>query len=327
MNTGYKQWLRRWRVIIIPKSGGSGIDVSNLRCAFHIEKQLEETPNFSQIVITNPAVATINNIQPGDRVTVEAGYVGGNFGMIFSGEVVQPYIERDQVVDTNLVLVCQDGDVFLNSAFTAKSLEKGATALDVVNICAQGEGVSKGKITDKLTEQSPYIRGKVLFGLNADYLKRVAYSVSSQFYVEDSEINIISAEDYKAGTVVELNPDTGLVGDPSQTDDGVSAKCLINPSIKLNTLVHLSPETVKKKMVSKEGDKVSELAVDGVYRVVKMVYEGDTHGDDWYCTFEAVDQNASKGNGSGGPGDVSSYTTGEGRDGSVLHQGLELFRG
>ena len=35
-----------------------------------------------------------------------------------------------------------------------------------------------------------------------------------------------------ADQVVELNPLTGLVDSPGQTDDGVSGKCLINPSLK-----------------------------------------------------------------------------------------------
>ena len=315
MNTGYQQWLRKCHITVSPQGGGTGLDVSNLRCKFHVEKQLNETPNYSKIIITNLALSTIGQIQPGDRVTVEAGYEGGNFGLIFAGDVVQPYIERDEAVDTNLTLVCQDADVFLNSAFTAMTLEKGSTGQDLVNTCVQGDGISQGIITDKLSEQTPYIRGKVLFGKSADYLRRAAYTVEGQFYVEDGEINIISAEDYRPGEAVELNPDTGLIGDPSQTDEGVSAKCLINPSIKLNTMVHVSSDTVKRKMISKEGDNAPELAVDGLYRVVKITYDGDTHGDDWYCTVEAIVDAPAIDSGSGGGqnagGSVNTYTTGD----------------
>ena len=324
MNAGYQQWLRKWRITGSPQNGGAGLDVSSLRCKFHIEKQLNETPNYSKIVITNLALSTIGQIQPGDRVTVEAGYVNGNFGLIFAGDVVQPYIERDSAVNTNLTLVCQDADVFLNSAFTAMTLDKGSSAQDVINACAQGDGISQGTITDKLSEQTPYIRGKVLFGKSADYLRRAAYAVEGQFYVEDGEINIISADEYRAGEAVELMPDTGLIGDPSQTDDGVSVKCLINPSIKLNTMVHVSSDTVKRKMISKEGDSVPELAVDGLYRVIKIVYDGDTHGDDWYCTIEAIVDAPAVDTGSGSQnagGKVNTYTTGDDatRE-SILHQ-------
>lgn len=316
MNTGYRQWLRRWRIIVYPQDGGTGIDVSYLRCVFKIEKNLNETPNYSQIAITNPALSTIENIKPGDKVTVEAGYENGNYGLIFAGDVVQPYVERDGAVDTNLILVCQDGDVFLNSAFTAMTLEKGSTSQDVINACAKGDGITQGIITEKLAERSPFIRGKVLFGKSADYLRSAARTVNGQFYLEDGVINIIAADDYQPGEAVELTPDTGLIGDPSQTDDGVSVKCLINPSIKLNTLVHVSSDTVKRKMVSKEGDTVPELDVDGLYRAIKISYSGDTHGDDWYCTIDALTNTpvveSGNGNGSGkSGGNVNTYTTGE----------------
>lgn len=331
MNTGYQQWLRKWRITVSPQNGGSGLDVSNLRCVFHAEKKLDETPNYSQIAITNMAMSTISQIRPGDRVTVEAGYENGNFGLIFSGDVVQPYVERTEVVDINLILVCQDADVFLNSAFTAKTLEKGSSNQDVIAACVQGSNVTQGLITDKLAAQSAFIRGKVMFGKSADYLRRAAYSADSQFYVEDAEINIISAEDYRPGTAVELNPDTGLIGDPSQTDDGVSVKCLLNPSIKLNTLIHVSAESIKRKMVSKEGDATPELPADGVYRVVKITYDGDTHGDDWYCTIEAVSDTVAAGESGGassnssGGGTVNTYTTtGDGKNQSTLYQ---IFRG
>lgn len=292
------------------------MDVSNLRCVFKIEKNLNETPNYSQIAITNPSLSTIESIKPGDKVTVEAGYENGNYGLIFAGDVVQPYIERDGAVDTNLILVCQDGDVFLNSAFTAMTLEKGATSQDLINACAKGDGITQGIITEKLAERSPYIRGKVLFGKSAEYLRSAARTVNGQFYLEDGVINIIAADDYQPGEAVELTPDTGLIGDPSQTDDGVSVKCLINPSIKLNTLVHVSSDTVKRKMVSKDGDAVSELDVDGLYRAIKITYSGDTHGDDWYCTIDALTNTpvVDAGNGGGGGkagGNVNTYTTGE----------------
>ena len=329
MNTGYSQWLRRCRITVSKPEGGTGLDVSNLRCKFSILKQLDETPNYSQITITNLALSTIAMIRPGDRVTVEAGYQGGNFGLIFAGDVVQPYVQREEAVDTDLILVCQDGDVYLNSAFTAKTLEKGATSQDVINACAQGGNISQGKMTDKLSEQSPYIRGKVLFGKSSEYMKRAAYAVDGLFYVEDGEVNIISAEDYKAGEAVELSPDTGMIGDPSQTDNGVSVKCLINPSIKLNTLIHVNPDSIRKKMLSKAGDTTSDVAADGVYRVIKLSYLGDTHGDDWYCDIEATtepEETSSTGGSSNAGGQVNTYTTdGDGRK-SVLAQVADYFR-
>ncbi len=284
-NSGYRQWKRKFRLIC------GGLDVSALRCTFMIEKSVNETPNYSEITIYNLAASTVSQIQAGDEVILEAGYEDGNFGMIFSGEVVQPIVNREGGVDTRLQLICQDGDAFLNGSFTAKTLEKGSTVMDVVNACAT---IPENVIGAKVQGAGTYIRGKVLFGPSADYLADVARKTDTQFYVDDGQINIVGAEDYKEGLAVSLNADTGLVGDPNQTDDGVSAQCLINPSIKLNTLVHIDNSAIVAKAVQNEEDTVSSFSSNGTYKVIKLTYEGDTAGDAWYCTFDAITQDGAE---------------------------------
>lgn len=164
-NSGYAQWLRKFRLIC------GSLDVSNLRCTFNIEKSVNETPNFSEIVIYNLAASTVAQIKAGQTVILEAGYEGGNFGMIFTGQIVQPFVDRENGVDTKLHLICQDGDQFLNSSFTAKTLEKGATTMDVVNACST---IAQDLIGQKVQAGGSYIRGKVMFGMSADYLKGIA---------------------------------------------------------------------------------------------------------------------------------------------------------
>lgn len=97
---------------------------------------------------------------------------------------------------------------------------------------------------------------------------------------------------------VALNADTGLIGDPSQTDDGVSAQCLINPSMKLNTLVHIDSSAIATKALQNAESVVSSFSANGVYRIIKLTYEGDTHGDPWYCTFDAITQDGANPTGS-----------------------------
>lgn len=268
------------------------LDVSDLRCTFKCEKSVSDTPNYSEIVVYNLNESTISGIKAGNKVILEAGYEGGNYGMIFTGDIVQPYVTRESATDTALHLVVQDGDAFLNSAFVMTTLAKACTNADVVRSCMDGD-VSEGLLTNEL-EATAMPRGKVMFGKSSYYVKKAALGVSGQFYIEDGKINIVSATDYASNKAVELNPRTGLIDMPGQTEDGVSAKCLINPSIKLNTLVHIDSSLVAQKTVSSENDKIKKVSKNGVYRIIKLTYSGDTHGDDWYCEFEAVEQSGKK---------------------------------
>lgn len=268
------------------------IDVSNLRCVFSCEKSIDESPNYSQIAVYNLKSDTIASVKAGDTVILEAGYENGNYGMIFTGQIVQPYTQKESATDMALILVVQDGDEFLTSAFTAQTIGKSATQQDIAKICL-GDSVSAGIISKEISA-SKLPRGKVLFGKSASYLSKIARANKSQLYVEDGKVNIVAASDYDESTAVELNPSTGLIGIPSQTDDGVSGQCLINPSIKLNTLLHINANLVAAKQVAEGETSATGLNTDGIYRVTKLVYEGDTHGDAWYCNFEAITQAGAK---------------------------------
>lgn len=289
--TGYKQYGRKYRILVNSKKGGS-IDVSNLRCIFHVEKTLDDTPGYSQISIYNLKQSTVRSISPGDTVIVEAGYEKGNYGMIFSGDVVQPLTTLEEGVDYVLTLICQDGDKFLTSAFVMQTLEKKTPFSGIVGACTKG--VTTNLITDEIDKKGQLIRGKVLFGKAANYVKKLAESVQSQLFVEDGKVNIVAAKDYDGKTAVVLNSDTGLVGTPNQTDDGVSFTCLINPSTKLNTLVNIDANQVAQKKISSGETAFQEVNADGIYRVVKIVYEGDTHGTPWYMKCEAITQSGAK---------------------------------
>ncbi len=151
-NVTYRQFKRACRLLVIPGSGGSGMDVSQLRIVFNAEKAVTDTPNFSRIAVYNLAQSTVAGIKAGDTVVLEAGYENGNIGMIFTGEIVQPYLSRENGTDTVLNLVCQDGDRFLTSSFTAQTLARGSTLSDVVSACSQG--MDTNVLTDRLEEKA-----------------------------------------------------------------------------------------------------------------------------------------------------------------------------
>lgn len=266
------------------------LEITKLRVVFKCEKSVSDDPNYSVFTVYNMAQSDIAGIKAGDTVVLEAGYENGNYGMIFSGQIVQPYVTRESGTDTALNLVIQDGDQFLNSAFVMTTLSAACTQADVVAACVAGDdSVSTGLVNSSLSSKS-MIRGKVLFGSSAYYMQQAASGVNAQFYVEDGKVNIVGATDYASDQAVELNPLTGLVDVPGQTDEGVSAKCLINPSLKLNTLVHIDSSLITQKEVSSGETEVKAISTDGVYKIEKLTITGDTHGDDWYMEFDAVTQ-------------------------------------
>jgi cell wall-associated NlpC family hydrolase len=242
---------RKYRIVVIDSSG-NGIDVSELHCTFKIVKTIQMQPNTSEIVIYNLTAKTENAIMmTGVRVTVEAGYEGSQqFGLIFDGDILQTIRERESGNTFKLTIIALDSDRAINFDIANYSLARGQTARDIVDhIANKAENpVDIGNISDKLQGQK-LTRGKVMFGKTSDYIRQIAKSYDLQYYMDNGELNLIHLDDLPKDEIFELSPSSGLIGTPQQTDFGINGQCLLNPMIKLNTLIHVNNNLVRAKQI------------------------------------------------------------------------------
>ncbi|MFT8350024.1 phage protein [Clostridium saccharoperbutylacetonicum] len=242
---------RKYRIVVIDSSG-NGIDVSELHCTFKIVKTIQMQPNTSEIVIYNLTSKTENAIMmTGTRVTVEVGYEGSQqFGLIFDGDILQTIRERENGNTFKFTIIALDSDRAINFDIANYSLARGQTARDIVDhIANKGENpVDIGSISEKLQGQK-LTRGKVMFGKTSDYIRQIAKSYDLQYYMDNGELNLIHLDDLPKDEIFELNPSSGLIGTPQQTDFGINGQCLLNPMIKLNTLIHVNNNLVRAKQI------------------------------------------------------------------------------
>ncbi|MFP3391021.1 phage protein [Brevibacillus sp. SIMBA_040] len=281
---------RRYRVLV-SNGKGTALDVSDLRCVFDIKKTLTPQPNFSTVTIYNLNTETENQvINEGDTVIVEAGYEGEQYGLIFRGNVIQAIRGKEDGVDYKLILNSVDGDRFLNNGMVALSVVKGQTARSQIGIVTSQAKVptQQGTISNYL-QPAALTRGKVFFGLGKDYLRQIAQSNAATFYLEDGKVNIITAQDYPPNEIVDLSPESGLIGTPMQTDFGVSFKCLLNPRLKINSLVRIDNSQIQAQTFQ-FGQIQRGLDAAGIYRIIGIRQNGDTRGDAWYTECDTVSQ-------------------------------------
>lgn len=249
---------RKYRITISDDSG-EALDVSDLRCTFNIIKTIQMEPNSSEISIYNLNAKTENQIiMYGKRVTVEAGYEGTQFGLIFDGDILQTIRERENGTTLKLSIIALDSDRAINFDIANFSIVKGQTARNVIdNIVNKATNpISTGSISEKLNGQK-LTRGKVVFGKASDFIRQIAKSNELQYYMDDGSLNLISLSELPEGEIIELTPTTGLIGTPEQTDYGVSGQCLLNPRIKLNSLIHIDNSTVRAKQININGSNAA----------------------------------------------------------------------
>ena len=281
---------RKYRVIV-SDINGIGIDVSTLRCTFQIEKSLSETPNYAEIVLYNLSAQTENSvIKEGAKVILEAGYQNPQYGLIFSGDIVQPLRGKEDNTTYTLTLVSQDGDLFYNKGIINASFRAGQTQRDVLeNIAKQSTNALEiGQLSDNLTPTA-LPRGKALFGLTRDYFRQIAKSEQAAFYINNNKIEFIKAIDLPTNEVIKLNGKSGLIGMPEQTEEGIQATCLLNPLLDLNKMVAIDLSSIQRQKADRNSE-LKNIAGAGIFKIIKIAHKGDTRGDEWYTEFTAVAQ-------------------------------------
>jgi len=288
-----EQWLRKCTLLVSDKEG-EGLDLSQLRIKFSVKRSDTQTPNMAEIRIYNLEEQTANRIKKEfSKVILQAGYES-NFGVIFQGNIKQVYSGRENATDTFLDIIAGDGDLAYNFAIVNTTLAAGAGQSDQINAAIgsmNDKGVSAGNVATSSTAKLP--RGKVMYGMARDYLKQSSESTDTTWSIQDGKVQFVPVTSYLPGEAVVLTAKTGMVGTPTQTNEGVNVKCLLNPKLKIGGRVQLDNENIARLKInlSQPGSPANipaPITDDGVYYVLVIEYQGDTRGQEWYSTITCL---------------------------------------
>lgn len=287
MTIDQRQYLRRCN-LIVANDKGEGLDLSQLRIVFNIKRSDAQTPNAAEIRVYNVAAETANRIRKEfTSVTLQAGYES-NYGIIFAGNIKQVRIGKESGVDSFIDIAAGDGDNAYNNSVVNTTLAAGASQRDQINASTQAmssKGVSQGYIDN--TGSSKLARGKVMYGMARDYLRQSADASLTSWSIQDGKIQFVQLTGVLPSQAVVLNSKTGLIGVPEQTNDGISAKCLLNPMLKIGGKVQINENDIAE--APKDSDKKPpEIEGDGFYRILVVEHSGDSRGNDWYSQLTCL---------------------------------------
>lgn len=296
------QYLRRGNLFVVGAGDDKGLDLSDLHFTFKVTASDEQSPNAAMIRVYNLKADTVRAItgkSPVEytRVVLQAGYEDGPYGVIFDGTIKQFRKGRENATDTYLDILAASGDVEYNWGVVNTTLAAGSTADERAAAIASGMGLSIGFASASPTG-GVLPRGKVLWGMGRDMMRREAVSRSASWNIQDGKVNIVALTGYLPGEAVVLNMHTGLVGLPEQTQDGVRARCLINPRLRIGGLVQIDNTSINQ-LLAQTSQKLpvgqitynqwaglqfpADVTNDGFYRLYVVEYTGDSRGQDWYC--------------------------------------------
>ena len=325
MSSSNDRFIRKCS-LLIRTDGDQFIDLSQFRIKFQTSNTDYESPNTLTIRVYNLSENTVNkiktsisksslewqkivtasqqpdaaqNVNPNTYydVVLNAGYENGNFGVIFQGNIKQFKVGRENNKDNYLDLYAADGDFGFINGVINETLAAGSTIRDQAQKLANSmpgidiDGFSARPAIDE--QHTPLLRGKTLAGMSRSYMRNLASKINVSWSIENGKILMIPIKSYRLGEAVVINVNTGLIGLPEQTDNGISLTSLLNSSLRIGGLVKLNNKEIPELTQSNPNqplkfdslDQVqanSLLSKDGIYRVYSVENSGDTRGQEWY---------------------------------------------
>jgi hypothetical protein len=296
---------------VVADASGQGLELAGFgnpnpfKLQFSVRHMIVATPSTLILRIFNLADSTAQRIRtfatrpptPTGTVTVQAGYAA-NFGTIFMGQIKQVRVGRISNLDTYCDILAGDMDDLHNWGAINQTLAAGWTQQDVLTANTQvmaDKGVKANQAPTGLDQQKS-TRGKVMFGMVRDTMSDWSKSTKVDWSVQNGNLTLCPTSSVLPGQAVVLNSATGLIGFPEQTQDGIMAKCLLNPNIAVGGIVQINNADVQELAQqlgagnipqpflpgTSEAATVPAISADGFYKVLWVNHLGDTRGNDYF---------------------------------------------
>jgi len=289
MNT---QYLRKFR-LLVKTFRGQVLDVSSVRFTFKIDKNINRFYQIGEITLYNLSPDTETDIfKNGQEVTLEAGYQDGSYGVIYKGFIRQPIRGKEDGITYFLRLHCMTGDDLVRFAYCNTTINSNADIRTIINQIARSSTIPFDvRIDPTINNSQNTQRAKTVLKSPYDELRSIAENNNSFLYYDDGRVYMSPIAKQPADQITSLNAQTGMIGIPQQTDNGIEVRCLINSAIRLDSWIKLNNQNIIQAQLE-FGQILNQvlLDLDGIYRVVSIMATGDSRGNDWYYDLTTISQ-------------------------------------
>jgi len=260
---------REYRILIVPPAGLS-TEIRNLRCTFSVEKTDEPEANSATISLYNLSQKTREKLAvPGVRVTLEAGY-GDEIGVISVGNdlIIESRLDG---VDRVTEIKTRDSGKEIRETVATQEVPEGESLVDTIKgLIRKFNDVTGLSVELDALPSTPAPTSKIIAKPVAEALTEILRSIEFDWSIVDGEFRVIKQGEVSQENQLLISVASGLLGSPSQTEKGITFRCLLSPKIKPFISV-----------------QVESNEIVGQYKIKKVRYIGDSWSGDWVCECEA----------------------------------------
>lgn len=306
---------------LIAKNLQEAIDLSQFEIKFRTEQSDFETPNNVWIRLYNLSDETARRLM-GEYtdLTLGAGYVeNGGQHTIFTGSIKQVRRGRETPTDTYVDIIAAEGDLAYNFSVINDSLERDltdpGTQIGGLVTGAGGNGVNSYFAPGIVVTSPRLSRGKVRYGLMRAYARDMARTLDATWSIqgvqgapgEPIKYQLVFSKQtnflYGADQAVVLTANTGLIGLPEQTENGIKVRCLLNPALRIGGAIKIDNTSIQTAQLNLQKaylpgqpgvpTRLPAIASDGLYKILVLEHTGHTRGNPWYSEIVCLAINPS----------------------------------
>lgn len=258
---------------------GDEFEVTGLRIAFTVERNLKAKPNTAEISIYNLNRESRDLLQGQQDliVTLEAGYVSTGRSVIYRGDLREVNSVPDGGGNWVTRISSGDGENAHRSARSHRAYKPGIAPKKMLKDIAGDLGVGAGNLLEAVGDAAIDRLGKVMkngingSGTASKVLRGVLGSMGKEHSIQGGEIQVLDRGKARAGAPAGLSPATGLIGVPTVDNKGqIEATSLLRPDLTPGTKLTIS----------------DSVTGNGTWKLSSCTHVGDTHGSDWYVEME-----------------------------------------
>ena len=200
-------------------------------------------------------------------INIKAGQEGGVLYDIYFGEISQAWADFDSQPDPVFNIEAETG-YYPGRIIEHETAVNGSAPLSAL-VKQQAQTAEYSFLNRGVTSS---ILNGFYHGSPIQKIVKMCREVGAELIIDDGEVIIMPEGGARNDDLPSLDKDSGLLGYPTFTQDGISARCIYRPDLFFGSLVEI------KSIVPK---------ASGVWKITKLSYNLATlKSGPWECSFE-----------------------------------------
>jgi len=285
--------------LVLGQAGGKGVEITELRIAFEVEKTISKNPNSSNVRVWNLAKTTREQLQkPDTRCLLYAGYEEDRGPLvIFNGAVSFAFTSFD---GPDVITECElgDGAVEIRDTVVSLGYSGGVSSATVLRDIASRMGVAL-VVADDVQPRS-WAHGFSFYGPARVALDKVTHGSGTRWSIQNGELQVVRTGGTTTRTAIVLQADSGLIGHPERMRHGRQEAATVRDQDTART------RRIESARRQQDGWQVRTLlqptilpgdpvilrsrSVEGTFRASEVRHVGDTHEGEWFTELKLVEK-------------------------------------